>query len=211
MSRRVVALTGDVWERLQAPCRTCLFWELGEAPRPTDDDTALVRKEAWTTTQVHAGRSPGRAILVDGELAGMVLFATADVLARPAWGVPRFHNDALVLATIWIDPVQRNKGLGRVLVQATIKEAIRRGLGAVEVRADRRWRPESCVLPITYLLHEGFDVVGEHLRQPLLRLDVARTLRWADTFEHAVDEVLERLPRRVARPVTEARVESMIS
>lgn len=204
-------MTGDLWDRVAAPCRTCLFWELGEPPLPVDDGNALIRKQAWTTARVHEGCPPGRAVLVDDQLAGFALFAPAPLLAATPGGMPRPHDDALVLATIWMDPVHRNRGLGRRLVQAAIKEALQRRLAAVEVRADRRWRPDGCVLPITWLLHEGFEVATEHLRHPLLRLEVARTVRWADSVEHAVEEVLERLPRRASapRPVTEAASESV--
>lgn len=208
MSRRVVALTGDSWERMTAPCRACMFWELGERPggRGVDADRQAIRKQEWTTVRVREGDPPGRAIEVEGTLAGFVLFAPARDMERAPGGMPRSHNDALVLATMWIDPVHRNEGLGRMLLQATIKEAMRLRLAAVEVRADRRWRPGDCVLPITWLLHEGFEVVDEHVRWPLLRLDVGRTVRWTESVEQAVGDVLGLLPQRAPapRPAVEA-------
>lgn len=202
MSRQMVALTGEIWEMLEAPCRTCLFWELGEPPGGTDcdEDRQAMRKQAWTTARLRVGDAPGRAVVVDGTVAGFALFAPVVDMARAPGGLPPGHDDALLLATIWLDPTDRNHGLGRLLVQAAVKEAIRLRLDAVEVRADRRWRSQGCVLPITWLLHEGFEIVEEHVRWPLLRLDVARTVRWTESVEHAVEEVLSRLPGRSTAP-----------
>lgn len=209
MTRRIVPLTGDVWERLDAPCATCLFWEVGERPTGDDPERDLIRKQAWTTARLQEGVPPGRAVLVDDELVGVALFAPVRDFERSPAGMPRPSEDALVLATIWLDPVHRNQGLGRLLLQAAIKQAIQQRLAAVEVRADRRWRPGECTLPITWLLHEGFVVEAEHPRWPLLRLEVARTVRWTESVEHAVEEVLGLLPRRAPapRPVVDVTVD----
>ena len=180
MSRRVVHLTGDVWERLQVPCRGCLFWEFGEScaasAEPGDDREAeRVRKQAWTTALLHAGTPAGRAVLVDGEPVGYVEFATARDVAPRRPPVPRADADALVLTTMWVDPAHRTRGLGRLLLRESVKAAIGRGHAEVQAHADRRWRPDTCLLPITWLLHEGFEVAREHPRYPVLRLETRRT------------------------------------
>lgn len=201
MARQVVPLTGDVWDAIEAPCRTCLFWEVGERPgRDVDVDRDLIRKQAWTTARLRDGLPPGRAVLVDDEVAGIALFAPLRDFENNPAGMPTPSEDALVLATMWLDPGHRNRGLGRLLLQEAIKQAIHQHLAAVEVRADRRWRPDNCVLPITWLLHEGFEVAVEHPRWPLLRLEVSRTVRWSETVEQAVNEMLGRLPRRTSAP-----------
>ncbi len=203
----MVPLTGETWEQLPSACRSCLFWEFGE-PRPDplvgdpdgDDGGRLVRKQAWTTALLHEGRPPGRAVLADGRPVGFVEFVPADRVPPRRGPVPAMHPDALVVTTMWIDPSHRTRGLGRLLVQEAVKAAIAGHHPAVEALGDRRWRPDECVLPITWLLHEGFEVAREHPRYPLLRLEVARTVRWAESFGHAVEEVRDLLPRRVARP-----------
>ena len=205
MSRRVVPLSGAAVDQLPAPCRGCLFWELGR-PRPEKrpsegavlDELAgdpLVQKQAWCAAQTMGAGPPGRIVRVDDEVAGYALFAPASALAPRRPPVPRTSDDALVLATLWIEPHHREHGIGRVLVQAALKEALRLQLDAVEAYGDRRFRDQDCVLPATWLLHEGFTVHREHPRYPLLRLDVRRTARWADTLEHALEEVWEWVPR----------------
>jgi GNAT superfamily N-acetyltransferase len=210
MSRRVTALTSDTVPRLPTPCRGCLFWELGVAcPQPRTDavlpglalerppDDPQARKRAWVSERVEEGHPPGRVVVADGAVVGYALFGPARSFAPRATLAPARSPDALVLATVWIAPTHREHGLGRLLLQASVKEAIRQGRPAVEVHADHRWRDRSCLLPATWLLHEGFVVHREHPRTPLLRLDVRRTARWSGPLEHAWDEVLARLPRRV--------------
>lgn len=201
-------LDGDGIEAMPERCRACLFWELGR-PRPdpanpgVDDELAgdpVVAKQAWCTNQVLAGRPPGRVVWVGDELAAYALFGPATQFAPRKGTVPGASRDALLLATLWVEPPYRKRGIGRALVQAAVKEALRLGLPAVEAYGDRRWRESDCTLPCTWLLHEGFEVSSEHPRYPVLRVDVKRTVRWTDAIEHAVEEMLDLLPRRAPAP-----------
>jgi GNAT superfamily N-acetyltransferase len=220
MTRRLEPLTGDSVASLPEPCRSCVTWELGAAcpsPRVTAEAAVgagapsasrtpsqpQVRKQAWISAQVQDGFPPGRVVRVDGEVAGYALFAPATAFAPRRVMVPATSDDALLLATVWVDPFYRESGLGRLLVQAAIKDAIRAEAPAVEAYGDRRWLERSCLLPVTWLLHEGFEVHREHPRTPLLRLEVKRTVRWAESLEHALEEVLAALPHRRPQPVRE--------
>jgi GNAT superfamily N-acetyltransferase len=210
MARRLVTLTGDVVEQLPRPCRTCLYWERAEPPDraamgngDADPVEALTRKQAWVSAQVHQTGPPGRLVLVDGTVAGYASFAPATELVRRGPTSPRTSSDALQLATVWVTPQLRGQGLGRLLVQAAIREALRLDLEAVEAYADRRWRDRGCVLPVTWLLREGFVVHREAPRVPLLRLDVRRTARWAESLEAALEGLRLHLPRPAPSPVPE--------
>ena len=207
---RVERLIAESLDELPESCRRCLFWELGEKrPDPrqvngrSDDglpDDALIQKQAWTSAQALQHAAPGRVVRLGGALAGYVLFAQAQQFARRRRPAPHVSQDALLLATAWVDPRYREMGVGRRLVQSAIKEAMRLDLPAVEVYGDRRFREQDCVLPTMWLLHEGFAIHREHPRYPLLRLETRRTVRWADALEHAWDEVTDRLPRLVPKP-----------
>ena len=207
MTRKVRPLDGEAIEVLPDRCRACLFWELGrprpDARNPHDDELAgdpVVAKQAWVTNQVLAGRPPGRVVRIDDEVAGFAVFGPADQFAPRRPPVPGASRDALLLATLWVGAPHRKHGVGRLLVQSAIKEALRLGLHAVEAYGDRRWRESDCVLPVTWLLYEGFEVATEHPRYPLMRLDTKRTVRWAEALEHAVEEVLDLIPRRGTAP-----------
>ncbi|MTV25277.1 GNAT family N-acetyltransferase [Nitriliruptoraceae bacterium ZYF776] len=216
--RRLVPLTGDDAASLPGPCATCLFWELG-AVRPETRTAAvaigggageheppsepLVRKQAWISAQVQDGHPPGRSVQVDGEVVGYALYGPADRFASRGPLAPSASPEAFLLATVWVQPSWREHGLGRLLVQAALKDAHRADATAVEAYGDRRFRERRCLLPATWLLHEGFAVHREHPRTPLFRLDVKRTARWAESLEHALEEVLGVLPGRRPAPVPE--------
>lgn len=226
MARHLQPLTGDVVASLPGPCATCVAWELGAAcpqerttsavvPGHTDagpggtpgswaPSDRGVRKQAWVSAQVQDGTPPGRVLLEgDGTLGGYALYAPAPAFARRRPPVPATDPTAILLATVWVPPERRGHGYGRLLLQAAIKDALQAGAPAVEAYGDRRWVERSCVLPATWLLHEGFEVHREHPRNPLLRLDVRRTARWADSLEHALEELVGAFPRRVPSPLPE--------
>ncbi|MEX2504542.1 MAG: GNAT family N-acetyltransferase [Egicoccus sp.] len=207
MARRLVPLHGDVVEELPRPCRECLFWELGgDCPGRDgsagrrDGDDPLTRKQAWASALVQDGHHAGRVVKVEDEVAAHAVFGPVEAFARRPGLVPPADPGSLLLATVWVQPQWRGLGLGRLLVQAALKEALRLDLPAVEAYGDRRWHERECHLPATWLLHEGFEVHGEHPRTPLLRLDTRRTARWAESLEHALEEMLAHLPRRVRTP-----------
>lgn len=227
MRRRPVPLTGADVDRLPGGCADCLFWELGgpcpqprsptvlgglapsvspeEAARPARD-----RKRDWISAQVHADGPPGARIEVAVDPgtarrrphpAAFALFAPAARFAPRGGAAARTSPEAMLLATMWVDDVHRGTGLGRLLLQAALRETLRQDRPALQAYGDRRYRERSCLLPATWLLHEGFTVLREHPRVPLLHLDVRRAARWADSLEHAVEEVLAHLPRRAGAPV----------
>lgn len=205
MTRRAQPLVADALEELPERCRRCLFWELG-APRPAHDvdpDEAHdqhVRKQAWVTSRELEDGPPGTVLRQEGRVVGWALHAPARRFAPRGGLLPSPDPEALLLATAWLHPDVRAGGLGRVLLQAVLRDAVTRDLPAVEAYGDRRAREWDCVLPATWLLHAGFEVAAEHPRYPLLRLETRRTLRWAATLEHAAHELLGRV---APRPVPE--------
>jgi GNAT superfamily N-acetyltransferase len=213
-TRRVVGLDGEALAAIPPRCQGCLFWEFGrprrdlhpeEANAPGDSDELsgdpAVTKQAWCSAQCFETGPPGRLVTVNDEVAGYASFAPSGVWAPRRPPIPPLSGDALLLATLWVEPAFRRQGIGRLLVQSAVKEAIRLDLASVEAYGDRRWRESDCVLPAMWLLHEGFEVVSEHPRYPLLRIATRRTARWTQALENVVEEVLERIPRRV--PATE--------
>lgn len=199
MGARTVPLSGELLDDLPRRCRACVFWELG-ADRPGDDEGQAardrVRKQGWVTAQALEGHLPGVQLRDGDRRLGYALFAPSGAVPPRTAMVPAASTDALVLATAWVAPEARGQGHGRLLVQAAVREALRLELAAVEAHGDRRAREWDCVLPASWLLHEGFEVAVEHPRYPLLRLETSRVVRWAESLEHAVEEMLGRARAR---------------
>lgn len=203
MSRRLRDLGLEALDDLPSPCRACVFWEVAGAPRGPADDPEAGRdgKVAWwQATQLDWG-APGKAVYVDGALAGFAAFAPGPHYPT-AVRLGGVSEDALLLATLWVHPDHRGGGLGRVLLQAAVRETCRHGARALEAYASRRddRREGACVVDEAFLLAHGFAVLRDHPRMPLLRLDARQTVRWQESLSHALEGVAAALGRREPAP-----------
>lgn len=204
MNRRLRDITLDALDDLPLPCRTCVFWEAAGARGGDDRDPAAASraKQAWwQATQLDWG-VPGKAAYVDGRLVAFATFAPGPHYATAV----RFggvSDDALLLTTLWVDPDSRGAGLGRLLLQAALRETHRRGSRALEAYADRRLPHGgggACMIGEGFLLAHGFAVRREHPTTPLLRLDLRQTARWQESLSAALEGVATALARRERAP-----------
>lgn len=201
MHRRPRDLTVEALHGLPEPCRACVFWEVGDAPRgPAEGGEAA--KEAWIRSVELEWGPPGKVVLADDESVAYALAAPGHALGRSGGLGPGTSDDALLLATLWVNPAYRRAGIGRLLLQALLREAHERGERALEAYGARRpVDRRACVLPVGFLLATGFAVLCDDVRYPLLRLDVRQTVRWQESLSQALDAVLDALPRgRVPSP-----------
>jgi GNAT superfamily N-acetyltransferase len=201
VSDRVRPLTADLIADLPAPCRTCLFWEVADAPRGPQPDRAeevLEAKQLYHRAVELDWAVPGLAVRVDDETRAFVSFVPANQAhrTRRLGSVP--SDDALVLTTMWVDPAVRGTGIASLLLQRVLKHAHDMGLRAVEATASRT-DGLPCLLPEAFLLAKGFVVHHHHPTHPLLRLDLRQTVRWQDAMEHALEGVRAVLGRRERR------------
>ena len=74
MSRKVVRMTLDHLAELDAPCRSCVFWELDPVRRGRVDEPAA-EKEAWMSEVLRDWGSCGRVMMLDDEPVGYALYA----------------------------------------------------------------------------------------------------------------------------------------
>lgn len=203
MNRRLRDLSLDALGDLPEPCRACVFWEAAGARRGAAPDPAAghqAKQAWWQATQLEWG-VPGKAVYADG---GIVAFATFAPGAHypTAVRLGRSSDDALLLATLWVHPEYRGAGLGRLLLQAVLRETQRRGCRALEAYADRRLRDGggACMLGEDFLTAHGFVVLHDHPTTPLLRLDLRQTVRWQESLSAALEGVATALQRRERAP-----------
>ena len=139
MSRKVVRMTLDHLAELEAPCRTCVFWELDPVRRQRVEEPAE-EKEAWMSAVLRDWGSCGRVVLVDDRPVGYALYAPPAYFAgSSAFPTSPVSTDAVLLSAVYVDPVARGGGFGRMLVQGMARDLIERGgIHAVEAFGDTR-------------------------------------------------------------------------
>ncbi|MBW3603331.1 MAG: GNAT family N-acetyltransferase [Actinobacteria bacterium] len=203
MSHQIHPLTADQLTHLPVDCQSCVFWELPKAPRgPQTDhaDDAREAKQLWCRSVELEWGAPGFLLVDHDRTLGFASCMPAEQghRARRLGVTP--SDDALLLATLWIDPEVRGSGLATTLLHRVLKHAHDTGRRAVEATG-ARGAAAPCLLPEQFLLASGFVVHHQHPRFPLLRLDLRQTVRWQDAMEHALEGVRAVLSRRDRRTI----------
>lgn len=193
VARRIGPLTLDTLGDLAAPCRSCVSWELDpvRAARVTEAGEAAAEKEGWLSAALLEWGSCGRVAYVDDEPAGHALYAPPALLPRSAafpTGPPA--ADAVLLATVTVRPGRTGLGLGRMLVQAVVKDLAGRGIRGLEAFGHTGGGAQPCLVPAGFLLAVGFKTVRPHPRTPRLRLDLRSTVSWRADVEGALERLL---------------------
>lgn len=203
MNHRIQPLTGDDIAFLPSPCRSCVFWELPKAPRGPQPDRAAEVGEAkhlWFRSMELEWGAPGVMLRHQQRTLGYAMFMPAEHAHRTRRLGTTPSDDALVLATLWVDPDARGAGVGTALLHRVLRQAHEVGLRAVEATGARA-TAGPCMIPEGFLLAQGFVVHHPHMLHPLLRLDLRQTARWHEAVEHALDSVRAALSRRDRRTV----------
>ena len=203
MSRRLARLTLDNVGDVPQGCRSCTFWELDPVrrQRALDAGESCGEKEAWVSRVLLDWGSCGRVAYVDDDPAGYVLYAPATYLpGADVFPTAPVSEDAVLLATAMVYPEYAGSGLGRMLMQAVVKDLVKRGgIRAIEAFGDTRAPRGSkgdpvtygtCVLPADYLLRVGFKTHRPHPRYPRMRLELKSAVTWRDEVESALERLL---------------------
>jgi GNAT superfamily N-acetyltransferase len=207
MARKVVRMTLDHLAALDAPCRSCVFWELDPVRRERVDDPAA-EKEAWVSAVLRDWGSCGRVVLVDDRPVGYALYAPPAYYAGAgSFPTSPVSSDAVLLSAVYVEPAARGGGLGRMLVQGMARDLIERGgLTAVEAFGDTRGpglTGNRCVMPAEFLASVGFKTQRAHAVTPRMRMDLRSALSWRDEVEAALEKLLG-----AVRPKPKARANS---
>lgn len=208
MARTTVPLTLDLLDALDAPCRTCLFWEREPVHRDgLSPDERAREKEAWISEVLREWGSCGRVVLVDGTPVGYLVYAPAAfVPGAAAFPTAPVSADAVLLTTAWISPAHTGGGLGRLLVQGMARDLVGRdGIRAVEAFARTGDTAPSghveCVVPADFLARVGFKTHRPHPRTPRMRMEMRSLVTWRGEVEAAWERLVGVVRRPAPAPV----------
>ena len=136
-------------------------------------------KAAWVSGVLREWGSCGRVVSVDESVVGHLLFAPAVFLpGSAAYPTAPVSQDAVLLATGYVDPAHRGGGLGRIMIQSMAKDLLRGG-DIVAIEAIGATRPKrGRVHPAGRLL------LGRGLQDPAPASDLPAD---ANGAEHHID------------------------
>ena len=201
MSRRVGDLTLDTLHDLPSRCRGCVFWELSPLERAiaVEADPEF-EKEVWTSSICLHHGSAGKVAFLDGRQVGYALAGPPEEFPRSESFPARVSKDAWFLATAYVIPEAVGRGVGKSLVQGVLRDAKERGKRALECFADRQWAGPDCVLPAEFCERVGFKVRRDHVRFPLMRIDVRSLAKLTESAAEAVEDLLRSVRVPTAAP-----------
>lgn len=201
MSRRIGDLTLDTLHDLPPRCRGCVFWELSPLDRAiaVEADPEF-EKEVWAASICLHHGSAGKVAFLEGRQVGYALAGPPEEFPRSESFPARVSKDAWFLATAYVIPEAVGRGVGKALVQAVLRDAKERGKRALECFADRQWGGPDCILPAEFCERVGFKVRREHVRFPLMRIDVRSLAKLTESAAEAVEDLLRNVRLPTAAP-----------
>lgn len=210
MARKFRPLTPDLADKLPGMCLGCVFWESPqrlEAHCRAEADADAAR--GWIAYVAAQWGDCGRVVVEDGAVLGVVKYAPPAYFPQAALmpaGPPT--GDAPLIACMHIVPEARQRGFGKVLMQAALRDLVQRGERAVEAYgiAGQIDYAHSPMVGVEFLLRMGFTVARPHPDMPLMRLDLRSLAVLREDLEAVLDSL--RMPLRQVRRVPEPRVGS---
>jgi GNAT superfamily N-acetyltransferase len=181
VGRRIVDVTLDNLSEVPPEPLNSVFWELADEPTVA----ARFEKEEWFSGVLLEWGGCAKLLVVEDEPAGFAEYAPPAMYPR----LSRFRcgtvsPDAIYLSYCYVVADRRGLGLGTELIRAAARDLLERGFRALEAVGDREW-DAGWVLPTTFLARNGFTVLRDDARYPLMRLDLETAVRPRETQEAA--------------------------
>jgi GNAT superfamily N-acetyltransferase len=170
VGRQVLDVTLDNLRSAPAEVLGVLYWEMDRDEDPPDP---WFEKEEWFS-EVLLEWGPCGKLALEDELgaAGFAQYAPASFFPRlRRFRCGQVSADAVYLSYCYVVGRRRGFGLGTGLVRSVARDLVDRGIRALEAIGDRAWT-DGWVLPAPFLAANGFQVLREDSRYPLMRLDL---------------------------------------
>lgn len=176
MASRIVDVDLENFHQVPRDARATVYWEMEHLDPEVN---ARFQKEEWfSSTLLEWGRC-GKLLLEENGAGtkgvGFAEYAPATLFPRIrsfSAGEAVSTDDAVYLAYVYLEDGWRGQGLGSAMLRDVARDAVDRGYAAVEALGDRRPEAAGWLIPVTFLAANGFRVVRDDERHPLLRLEL---------------------------------------
>ncbi|HXF37951.1 MAG TPA: GNAT family N-acetyltransferase, partial [Actinomycetota bacterium] len=170
MPERIIDVDLESFPLLPKPCMTSVYWELAQ---DVDQADAPFHKEEWFSSTLLEWGPCGKLVVEEGTAVAFAQYAPSTLFPRlrDFAAASEASPDAVYLSYCYVVDEHRGQGLGSRLIREVARDAVDRGYRAVEAVGDRAWEG-GWVLPLPFLTANGFLIVRDDPRFPLLRLDL---------------------------------------
>jgi GNAT superfamily N-acetyltransferase len=202
MARRLRALNLPDLAELPKECRSCSFWESAvPAERRCGSACDEATLKEWYARVTREWGECGRVVAEDDVVLGFVKYAPSTFFpqAFTFMAAPEDPNVPLI-ACVHVEPESRRHGLGKVLVQAALRDLAQRGEREVQAfgYAGSEISPDdSAVVEAEFLAQLGFTVLRPDPLYPLMRLELRSLALITENLEAVLESL--RLPLRSPR------------
>lgn len=209
MSRRIKPLTSDQIEALPSNCAGCVFWESQQRlPKRCGAECDREQLAGWIDYVRAQWGDCGKVAWEDGEVLGFIKYAPAPYFPQTAHFLAGQPSDkAVLLSCMHIEPEARHHGLGKLLLQAALRDLVQRNQRTVEAYATTHqgdWDTQP-TMGLQFLQRSGFQVTRPHPEFPLVRLDLRSLAAWTESIESVLESLRFplRVPKRAPTPFVE--------
>lgn len=187
MARKIIPVDGDSLKDLPGPCRECFFWESPEKPSsPRNTAELLDRKAEWNARTSREWGCCGKLIYDGDEVLGYIQFGPLSYFPQSQhFAAGPVSGKAALISCLYVVPEMRGRGLGKVLLQSALKDLVKKRLRIVETFASRE-EPHQLV-PVDFYLKNGFYVLRDDRKFPLLHLDLRASITWHVNVQAMLD------------------------
>lgn len=164
-------------------------------PKESSDNYSL--KKQWFGKTLEEWGECGKLLYLNQEALAYIQYAPLSYFPQSKYfRAGPVSGDAVFISCLYVVPQMRGRGIGKVILQAVLKDLFRRKFKNVEAFASRS---DSCkpAVPLDFYLKNGFYILRDDRKFPLVRLE----LKAAATWRVSVQTVLDSLKIPVRSPV----------
>jgi len=202
VKRSIASVTLDNLSCLPEPCNHCGYWEQRQ-PASLEGGflVAGTDKKDWYDTVLSEWGPCGKLVFQLDQALAYCQYAPASLLPQISYyKLGPVSLDAIFLSCLFVPPVYRGRGLGKLMINAVQKDLIKRGYRAIETFA-RRAPAKNPSGWIEFFLANGWQVVKESGSIALLRLDLRASVTWQINLDSVLQGLPISLPPKVKVPM----------
>ncbi|MDO8886850.1 GNAT family N-acetyltransferase [Candidatus Oleimmundimicrobium sp.] len=195
MARRIMTVSNANLKDIPEPCRSCSYWESSFSDKKTSSGS--LKKEWFAAVSRNFGDC-GKLIYVNGRPVAYSQYAPPFYFSKiKNYTAAPLSGDAIFLSCLFVAPAYRGKGYGKDILIEIVKSLSKKGFKALETFGNKgsKGKPSASY---EFYLKNGFYVIRDNEKFPLMRLDFKSVVSWQEGFEVLLEGIKIPFPKKEA-------------